>query len=1000
MTDGHYIRRMADDQLGYFERNKSRLTMTVSGSLARSHARAADGQIRRAQLGAAFAVVSHFTVHSEPALVSMPTGSGKSAVMTLLSFLLGARRVLVVTPSKLLREQLAEEFTFLRVLRARGVFPTDVPGPRVAKAEHRLADEAAWVALTKYDVVVATPNVTSPANAGVVGPPEGMFDVVLVDEGHHGAAPTWRALIECTHDASVVLFTATPFRRDRHQIPAELVYSYPLQQALDDGVLAPIDFQPVDVPETVSDAERDQALAEQAATLLRAPEHQSANSRIIARTNVVKHAESLVETYGRLGVPMGLITASTPPPRTARILRELRAGDLAGLVSVGVLGEGFDFPTLKIGVYHHRHASLPATLQFLGRITRLVPDGPKAVLLALREEVTDETRELYASDTAWAELVPALADAAVESEAERRRFVRGFTPPPDRSLSISAIRPRKDFLVFEVEQDSVDLRTPMESLGDGDVIYQGVDQGERVAVIVTEHPYRPEWMAADTLDGFVYELHVVVKDQTGRFLFVHGPRDKTIRDLVREMGESAPKLIGPVWLDRLMGAVALYRYFSVGMRSARAAGKRLAAYRMLAGTDVGGAVLPSETRSYGTGHVIAQVYDPMTVDAETLAQSTVRPQQTTSIGVSYGRGKVFSPDASHLLDYRKWCDRMVELAERRKGNDPTGLPNLNLLSPRTIEKFPHHPYLAVLEWTALGSGAVVTSAAEGICRPIGEFGLDVVRLGDDELELVWCPEETPAWRGIVRTDGSVETRCGEAVVQDSLMGTMPLAEFLTDKPPTVFYADGSSSMGRVLFQPKAEYDDLDPRSVSAWAFSGVDIRKEADPPAAGKVNIITHVVGEFAGRAEVEFVVVDDRAHEIADVLVIEKANGSGRRAITLVHCKFSSKDFPGARVEDLYEVLGQAGRSVTWLDLSAFAARLLNRLGTGSEVAAGDKDELVARLTEWTASPAPARWSIAVCQPGLLASAVSSRNVKIMLTDVHEWIAQHDAVFQVIAHR
>lgn len=363
---------MVDGQPSYFEQYKSELTVIVAGPLARARRTTVGGQMRHAQLGAAFAVAAHFTVHSDPALVSMPTGSGKSGVMTLVPFLLGSARVLIVTPSKLLRDQLATEFTLLKVLRERGAFPANTPGPRVKQAEHRLGDERAWRAFAEFDVVVGTPNVLSTANAGVTGPPSDMFDTVLLDEGHHGAASTWRALIDALPDASIVLFTATPFRRDRHPIPAELVYSYTLQQALDDGVLSPIDFRPVDEPIDSSAGGNDRALAQHAVDLFSTEEHRAADSRIIARTDSIAHAEKLISIYREIGAQMGLITASTPPGKTRKILKDLRDGALAGLVSVGVLGEGFDFPTMKIGVYHRRHASLPATLQFLGRITRLV----------------------------------------------------------------------------------------------------------------------------------------------------------------------------------------------------------------------------------------------------------------------------------------------------------------------------------------------------------------------------------------------------------------------------------------------------------------------------------------------------------------------------------------------------------------------------------------------------------------------------------------------------
>ena len=72
------------------------------------------------QWGALHALAGHFSGSSEPAIITMPTGSGKTAVIMGLGFLLRAKRVLVLTPSRIVREQITEEFRLLRVLKILG----------------------------------------------------------------------------------------------------------------------------------------------------------------------------------------------------------------------------------------------------------------------------------------------------------------------------------------------------------------------------------------------------------------------------------------------------------------------------------------------------------------------------------------------------------------------------------------------------------------------------------------------------------------------------------------------------------------------------------------------------------------------------------------------------------------------------------------------------------------------------------------------------------------
>ncbi|WP_461137393.1 DEAD/DEAH box helicase family protein, partial [Spirosoma terrae] len=68
------------------------------------------------QIGAIGSALAHFSTRKEPALITMPTGTGKTAVMILLSYALRASKVLVITPSQLVREQIANQFRYPKLL--------------------------------------------------------------------------------------------------------------------------------------------------------------------------------------------------------------------------------------------------------------------------------------------------------------------------------------------------------------------------------------------------------------------------------------------------------------------------------------------------------------------------------------------------------------------------------------------------------------------------------------------------------------------------------------------------------------------------------------------------------------------------------------------------------------------------------------------------------------------------------------------------------------------
>jgi superfamily II DNA or RNA helicase len=320
----------------------------------------ANGQLRRAQLGAAWALSAHATVSREPALLVLPTGVGKTLVACLAPFLLSPRRVLVIAPGRLVRDQLAAGFSTLVDLVRTGILPADTPLPRVVTIEHR-AERTDWPEWRNADVVVGTPNVLSDGFPEVERIPAGMFDLVIFDEAHHLPARVWTAILEAA-GAPAVLLTATSTRRDG-----------------------------VGEPTTRSRGHTGRGSTTYRCICGRRPE-------------------------------AGLVLGETAPSTVRRILRDVGAGDMQGFVAVGAMIEGFDFPRLKVAAYHQPHRSLAPTIQFLGRLSRAGPRGVRGELLAIPEQVEGETQELYRADRDWADLMPEIVDAAHEEERRIRRY--------------------------------------------------------------------------------------------------------------------------------------------------------------------------------------------------------------------------------------------------------------------------------------------------------------------------------------------------------------------------------------------------------------------------------------------------------------------------------------------------------------------------------------------------------------------------------------------------
>ena len=116
--------------MSYFSTHYDKLRFPIS--------EASPAGFRAAQVAAIHAVSAHFFNSDQPAMVTMPTGSGKTTVLMAIAFVLRANRVLILTPSRLVREQIAENFSALIDLKKIEALPLELPSPACSRLTARL----------------------------------------------------------------------------------------------------------------------------------------------------------------------------------------------------------------------------------------------------------------------------------------------------------------------------------------------------------------------------------------------------------------------------------------------------------------------------------------------------------------------------------------------------------------------------------------------------------------------------------------------------------------------------------------------------------------------------------------------------------------------------------------------------------------------------------------------------------------------------------------------
>ncbi|WP_445454987.1 DEAD/DEAH box helicase [Flavobacterium sp. HNIBRBA15423] len=176
-------------------------------------------------------------------LIKMPTGSGKTGVITCISHLNpNVKGVLVVAPRDVLRTQLYEEINseFFSKIKYKPASPKGVV---------KLTSDKQFQKEHHEKIVVTTIqklNSTYKRNPTLFKEVCEKFDLVIFDEGHYEPAKNWSETIR-TILSPKIIFTATPFRNDlkKFNFSFEYVYSITQSEAEKLNILRTPEFIPI-----------------------------------------------------------------------------------------------------------------------------------------------------------------------------------------------------------------------------------------------------------------------------------------------------------------------------------------------------------------------------------------------------------------------------------------------------------------------------------------------------------------------------------------------------------------------------------------------------------------------------------------------------------------------------------------------------------------------------------------------------------------------------------
>lgn len=215
------------------------------------------------------------------------------------------------------------------------------------------------------------------------------FDYIVVDESHHGKAPTYEPTLEYFNPDFMLGMTGTPDRHDLkniREIFGEEIYKLSLEEAIARGLLAEVDYRVIldEIADTrvLRDSVGKRINMHQLDRNIFIPKRDEEIVRIIeekgmelggARRIVFCRSIEQVEEYAQYFDNSAPLHSGLPLHEQDKYIDKFRNGEIDTVLTVDMFNEGIDIPDANQVVFLRSTQSKTVFLQQLGRGLRKIP---------------------------------------------------------------------------------------------------------------------------------------------------------------------------------------------------------------------------------------------------------------------------------------------------------------------------------------------------------------------------------------------------------------------------------------------------------------------------------------------------------------------------------------------------------------------------------------------------------------------------------------------------
>ncbi|MGV8983546.1 DEAD/DEAH box helicase [Clostridium sp.] len=847
--------------------------------------------LRNAQIGAIHAISSFFTLQqNRAAIIVMPTGAGKTSVLMMSPYVLESKKALVITPSVLVRGQVEEDFSTLKTLCKANVFQDTVAKPKIFEMKNKY-DEQFYNKIKEADIVIATP--ICALSLSRVDEVKKLFDLVLVDEAHHSPATTWEEILVNMDTSKHILFTATPFRLDKKEIRGDIIYSYPLSRAYQDGIFGEIEYIPLDVC-----VDKDTVIAEMSEKVFLTDKENGFNHYIMVRTNSKKHAEELSILYAeKTQLRLKKIDSSMSNLSVKKVIEELKSGFLDGIICVDMLGEGFDFPNLKIAAIHSPHKSLGNTLQFIGRFARTNADNiGTAKFIAMRDdELIIENNKLYSSDAVWKDMIIDMSENKSNTEASVKQYFNSYeridevpsTLTDDFSLHNICLNCHAK--IYEISGFNLYSEFPLICKTIEGIM---INKKDNTVIVIGKEYVTPKWSCSEDLYDMSHMLFIIHFQKSTNLLFIYSQlKTEFVYEQIAKAYSSTYLKVPKSKIHHVLGELSSFEIFNSGMLNRNS--NTGETYRIMAGSDVSKSIEPTTGKMFSPGHVFCK------------AEGT---DGMITIGYSSG-SKMWSSSYYLIPEYIRWCDYNGSKIANQNILVKTNT-NFDLLPVSTLLKqYPDNIFMWDFSGDTYITPPIFSIEQKGNYKStLLDADIKILTINQTFISLSVRIESVEE-EITCDSNGAYSSKSNLLKLKEGRR-EIPLTEYFNHSPLNFRTSDDTLITGNEVNKGDPNAIAFDQKNILNidWKKYKTDVKKEIDGNNSIQSTLRTILIAD----ARYNYIIYDHSSGEMADFITIQETLNSIE--VSFYHVKGMSASNYNSSVSDIYEVAGQAVKSLIWV--------------------------------------------------------------------------------------